>query len=304
MARKKEIVKPARKTVKQEPSEQSPAVEQAPARKEEAPFILPLNAEFLKKALRFMADLPELLLPGVPAAGDPHSATDDAMNAALAGLGSLLGVSRAYVMLDEAGGRYLRNTHEWVDGAIGPAMYSWPLYDYEKDLPSMKPLMAGKDFFAGHTRDMPPDLFKVLSMQAVDSVLFVPLLRDGAWIGHVGFDSCGKERNWREEEIAMLRQLARLVAVALERRGHLAAQGQIARIRAVLEQGEAAPRRKAAPPVPENTQSLQSAEYNLITETLDLYHGNRLRTAKHLGLTWAQLDRRCKKLGIEVKKEK
>ena len=278
--------------------------------KPQKPFALPVNLEFLKKALRFMANLPELLLPDGPASHSSHRAdashamTDAGINAALAGIGILLGVSRAYLMLDEADGRHLRNTHEWVADAIGPAMHSWPLYDYEKDLPSMKPLMAGKAFFAGHTRDMPPDLFKVLSMQAVDSVLFVPLLQDGAWIGHMGFDSCGREREWREEEIVMLRHLARLAAVALERRGHLEAQARLARIRAVLEQGEETPRRKAAPPAPEKPESLQAVEYRLITETLNLHHGNRLRTAKHLGLTWAQLDRRCKKLGIAVKKGK
>lgn len=286
---------------------QSAQVAQAPREK---PFALPVNAAFLKNALRFMAELPEILLPGGSSSRSPHHAdtpqamTDAGVNAALAGIGNLLGVSRAYLMLDEAEGRYLRNTHEWVDGTIGPAMHSWPLHDYEKDLPSLKGLMAGTDFYAAHTRDTPPDLHRVLTMQAVDSVLLVPLTQNGAWIGLMGFDVCGKEREWREEEIALLRHLARLAAVALERRGYLEARARLARVRAALEMDDEAPRRKAAPPLPENPQSLRAAERAMIEETLNLYHGNRLRTAKHLGLTWAQLDRRCKKLGIAVKKEK
>jgi len=96
-------------------------------------------------------------------------------------------------------------------------MYSWPLHEYEKDLPSLKPLMAGQDFLVAHTRELPLDLQRVLSMQAVDSVLLVPFLREGSWIGLVGFDSCGRERDWREEEIIILRHLARLLVLFLER---------------------------------------------------------------------------------------
>ena len=286
-----------------QPSVFNPAASAPEARKK--PFVLPVNAAFLKDALRFMAGLPEILLPDGLAANTPQTApkvaTDQAITVALAGIGKLLGVSRAYLMLDEEDGRYLRNSHEWVDGKIGPAMYSWPLHDYEKDLPSLKGLMAGKDFYAAHTRDTPPDLHRVLAMQAVDSVLLVPLTQNGVWIGLMGFDVCEQERDWREEEIALLRHLARLAAVALERRGHLAAQVRLARARAVLCEEEAS-ERGLVPPVPENAQSLQTAERSIIVETLNIYQGNRLRAAKHLGLTWAQLDRRCKKLGITMKR--
>jgi transcriptional regulator with GAF, ATPase, and Fis domain len=48
--------------------------------------------------------------------------------------------------------------------------------------------------------------------------------------------------------------------------------------------------------------TLLDTERSLIIETLALYNGNKLKAAKHLGLTWPSLDRRCKKLGIEVRK--
>lgn len=300
------------------------------------PFTLAVTTDFYKKALRLMAHLPELLagenLPGPegpahpPAAcapggsgfapdsapgSVPGSAHDAGLNAALAETGRLLGVSRVYVMLDEADGRYLRNTHEWVDGAIGPAMYSWPLHDYEKDLPSLRPMMAGKPFFAAHTRNVPPDFQRVLRMQAVDSVLLVPLLRDGKRIGLIGFDSCGAERLWKEEEIAILRHLARLVTLFMERREYDEtrrmldrvrdllgeSEGRIVRFRVLSESGGA-----KTPDVPDDALSLQEAERRLILDALALYNGNKSRAAKHLGLKWAALDRRCKKLGIEVEK--
>ena len=43
-------------------------------------------------------------------------------------------------------------------------------------------------------------------------------------------------------------------------------------------------------------------ERSTILDALELYQGNRMQAARHLGLTWNALNRRCKKLGIDVKK--
>ena len=283
------------------------------------PFTLAVTTDFCKKALRLMARMPEMLaaehplpehsaqhLPQLEAEG-PRARMDTGINAALAEIGALLKVSRAYVMLDEEDGRYLRNTHEWVDGTSGPAMFSWPLHEYEKDLPSLKLLMADKDFFMAHTRDVPPDLHRVLSMQAVSSVLLVPLLREGSWIGLTGFDSCGRERIWQEEETAVLRHFARLLVLYFERREYADARYALEAIRGTLREhfperttgrGISARNAEPLPEVPAGTLSLQDSERRLIVDALELHGGNKSRAAKHLGLTWASLDRRCRKLGI------
>lgn len=283
------------------------------------PFALKLTADFQQKALRLMARLPELLAgendaPPAKTVGIPTgvSATDlDAhINAALAETGKLLGVSRVYIMLDEENGRYLRNTHEWVDGKIGPAMHSWPLHDYEKDIPSLRGLMADRTFFAGHTKEMPPDMQRVLGMQGVDSVLLAPLLRGGAHIGLLGFDNCGAERIWLEEEIIILRHLTSLVGLFLERREYIDARRALAGIRRLLSLESA--RGAAVAPTARSGEalatsgkalSLQEAERRLIMETLARCKGNKSQAARELGLKWAALDRRCKKLGIKGNKE-
>ena len=282
------------------------------AGKGSGPFSLPRTADFYQKILRLMADLPKLLTGEKPprAQGEPRPAPDDCLNAALAETGKLLGVSRVYVMLDEKGGRYLRNTHEWVDGKIGPAMHSWPLHDYEKDIPSLRGLMAEQDFFAGHTRDMPPDMQRVLGMQGVDSVLLAPLVRGGMRIGLLGFDSCGEERVWQEEETIVLRHLASLTGLFLERREYVDARRALAGIRDLLDREER--RSAAAYPTAGSDESsaasgrpfsLQEAERRLILETLDRCRGNKSQAARQLGLKWAALDRRCKKLGIDTRRE-
>ena len=168
--------------------------------------------------------------------------------------------------------------------------------------------MAERDFFAGHTRDMPPDMQRVLGMQRVDSVLLAPLWRDGARIGLLGFDSCGAERAWQEEEITILRHLAGLTSLFLERREYAGARRVLAGIRNLLDResgGSAAATEHGQGGSPEafdRSLSLQEAERRLIVETLDRCRGNKSQAARQLGLKWAALDRRCKKLGIEPRK--
>ena len=291
------------------------------------PFALAVNEDFCKKAMRVMGLVPELLSgefgslrePSAHHFSDPAAILDAGINAALVETGALLGVSRAYVMLDEHDGRYLRNTHEWVDGKIGPAMFSWPLHSYEKDLPSLKPMMTGKDFLAAHTAELPPDFQRVMSMQGVDSALLVPLLREGSWIGLVGFDSCGVERVWREEEIVILKHLARCVVLFLERLKYAEALHTIKTMRELLGDGfssdsSSLPDSALKPPVARiaraaakkskasgDAMSLLEAERQLIIDTLARCNGNKTHAAKQLGIKWGALDRRCRKLGIKVK---
>lgn len=260
-----------------------------------------LAPEFLRRALDLMAELPGILL-----AGDGGSDFPDAgINAALKRVGEFLGVSRAYVMLDEDGGRFLRNTHEWVNRNIGPAIPSWPLHDYKKDIPSLKPLMQDRPYLAAHARNLPPDFRQVLEKQVVDSVLLLPMRRAGAWIGLVGVDNCGAEREWRPEEAAILRCLADLVPTAL-------ALAERQDLRQRLEQVHEAlgGMFETSPPQsprlddgdPGAGLSLLAAERKLIIDTLARHRGNRAAAAKQLGIAWAALNRRCKKLGIRVRK--
>lgn len=144
-------------------------------------------------------------------------------------------------MQDDKEGRHLRNTHEWVNRDTGPAMHSWPLHDYEYDLPSLKPLMKARDFLAAHTGDLPPDMEEILRRQAVDSVLLVPLLRGGQWIGLTGFASCGKKRQWNGEEILLLRHLAHAAVFALDRGECRALRDRLDRVRVALAENEHEP---------------------------------------------------------------
>lgn len=230
------------------------------------------------------------------------NSVDAVINRMLASVGKFTGVSRAYVMLDE-NATLLRNTHEWVDGTAGPAMFSWPLHDYGRDIPSLKPMLEKLPYLGSHTRNMPPDLVNVLSRQAVDSVLLAPLIMDGKWIGLTGLDSCGREREWTEVEIRLIHFLGTTVTILLERKRLLERSEMLDRVLAVVRGlPDAPPAVQTAPAVPAPTVPLTiaEAERRAIVEAITFCAGNKMHAAKLLGLTWPALNRRCKKFGITV----
>ncbi len=259
----------------------------------------PSSPDFHKNSLKSLSEIPGIIVrSGVN--------TDFAIDEILAKIGILLGASRAYIMQDEKDGCYLRNTHEWVDQNIGPAMFSWPLYDYEYDLPSLKNILESEPVFFSAVRDLPPDMNQVLSKQGVKSLLLAPLYRDGVRIGLVGLDFCDAERQYLEEFASIITFLTGLISIALERKQYQVIRNKLNKIRLAIADVEPILTDEEAEEVPQSRPSrpvtLVDAERRIIIETLELYNGNKLKTAKHLGLTWPSLDRRCKKMGIEVRK--
>lgn len=259
------------------------------------------RSEFAEKALQVIGKLPALILSS-------GGNVDFAIDEALARVGALFNSSRVYVMLDEKDGKYLRNTHEWVNQKTGPVMFSWPLYDYEYDLPSLKKIISEHDVYLGHARNMPDDLSRVLGKQGVLSFIVAPIKRDETRIGLVGMDFCESECDCPAEFVDILHYLSGLVALALERKHFQVMRGKLSVIRDSVcdlepllegmseEESPSSGGRQSKP------TTLLDAERRIIIETLELYNGNKLKTAKHLGLTWPSLDRRCKKLGIEVRR--
>lgn len=257
------------------------------------------RAAFTEKALCLLCELPALVISS-------GTNLDYAIDTCLARVGTLFSASRAYVMLDEKDGKYLRNTHEWVNQKTGSVMFSWPLYDYEYDIPSLKTIISEHDVFCGNTRDVPDDLGKVLVKQGVQSFVISPVFRDDKKIGIVGMDFCDRECPLSAEFSDVLYNLAGLISLVLDRKQYHAMRCKLNTIKTCVDElgplidGQIQDDGVVARPNKPTT--LLDAQRRIIIETLELYNGNKLKTAKHLGLTWPSLDRRCKKLGIEVRR--
>src|SRR5262245_18985182 len=140
----------------------------------------------------------------------PQGETDSRLKQVLADLSKVIGVERAYVVLDENPTR----AHAWsTDGTVYPPDWpkraltlSAPLVTAEPDIVTVPDVAA-----------LPPGTLKnVLAAAGVRSWACVPLIRPGRVRGIMGFDTCRPERD-KVFPLPVLRLAGDAVANALER---------------------------------------------------------------------------------------
>jgi len=148
----------------------------------------------------------------------PSRKADAAINYTLARIGDLASSDRTYVFRLRGTDR-LDNTHEWTASGIKPMiaeLQDMPADLMEEWLPEMD---KGR---AVHIPDVSalPDtsaLREVLLMQAIRSLLAVPMLRNGKIVGFVGFDAVRTRRSFLNTEIQLLEAVANAISVVLDR---------------------------------------------------------------------------------------
>jgi PAS domain S-box-containing protein len=142
----------------------------------------------------------------------PLERQDAAINESLETMGRLIHADRAYLFSYNFEAGVMSNTHEWCKEGISPEIGK---------LRSVPPELFG-DWVSLHQRGecirihsmdaLPPEseFWQILAPQGIQSLISIPLLRDGVCFGFVGFDAVQQERIWKEEEIALLQVLAEL----------------------------------------------------------------------------------------------
>ncbi|WP_114966621.1 PAS domain-containing protein, partial [Alkalilacustris brevis] len=162
----------------------------------------------------------------------PRGMLDAAIDRALARTGQMAGSDRTYVFRLRPPDR-LDNTHEWVADGIEPMiahlqdmpadlMDDW-MPDFERDHPVYIPDVDA----------LPADsvVKDVLAMQGIRSLLAVPMMREGQVAGFVGYDAVREHRAFLPAEIELVRSVANVIGVVLERRdAELAAEAANARL--------------------------------------------------------------------------
>jgi len=139
---------------------------------------------------------------------------DDAIRQALAMVGHLIGADQAYLFTFNFHAGLMSNTHEWCAYGIGSVI------DDLQDLPmALFPEMV-ETHSKGEINNIlsvselaPGTAFRrVLDAQRVRSLLTLPLMQKEECLGFVGFNAMRAEREWLDEEIAVLRTFADLLA--------------------------------------------------------------------------------------------
>lgn len=148
----------------------------------------------------------------------PVAESGAAIDRALARTGKLAQSDRTYVFRLRTPER-LDNTHEWVAPGIEP------MIEHLQDMPASlldewrADLAAGRAVHIPDVAALPVDsaVGEVLRMQGIQSLLAVPILRDGRIAGFVGFDAVAAVRRFLPVEIQLLQAVANAVSVVVER---------------------------------------------------------------------------------------
>ncbi len=144
---------------------------------------------------------------------------DTAINAALADMGQAAGFDRTYVFCVRDG-VLLDNTHEWAAPGIAP------MIDTLQDVPVGVVAHWCADFqrddavFIPSVSGLPPDRPEraMLLEQDIKSILVVPMLDQGDWLGFVGYDAVRAPNELCDDDLLLLRSAANGIAALLLRR--------------------------------------------------------------------------------------
>jgi signal transduction histidine kinase/CheY-like chemotaxis protein len=146
---------------------------------------------------------------------------DRSINEALAAIGGLSHVDRAYVFLFSEDGASMSNSHEWCAPGLEPQI------DTLGELPvSILPwlttrLRRREVIYVERVADLPAEASaerQIFGEQSIRSTLVLPLSAAEGVAGFLGFDAVHAEKSWAEEDIALLKTVGEIFMSALQRK--------------------------------------------------------------------------------------
>ncbi|HSM36211.1 MAG TPA: ATP-binding protein [Longimicrobiales bacterium] len=140
----------------------------------------------------------------------------------LARLGEAAGVSRAYIFKhgsNESGSVVTRRA-EWVGAGVQPQIDNPALQDLslrDAGLAMWEEGLARGEIMQAHVGAVPEQAQRLMTPQAIRSLIHVPIHVDDEWWGFIGFDECRAERVWTASEQSALRAAGQLLGAAIGR---------------------------------------------------------------------------------------
>jgi PAS domain S-box-containing protein len=147
---------------------------------------------------------------------------DEGIGEALEAVGRFSGVDRSYVFQLRADGTTIDNTHEWCAPGIEPQIAKLQALPLDEGFPWVaKRLRALETVNIRRVAELPSEARAERASfqeQDIQSLVLVPMVFEGRFIGFLGFDSVRRETTWSGEETSLLRMVGECFANALERR--------------------------------------------------------------------------------------
>ncbi len=138
----------------------------------------------------------------------------------LENIGEFVRADRSFVGFVSDDQQMYLNIHEWCAEGIESSA------KHRQQIPTKRYpwlLQQFKDAGVVHIPqldDMPPEarrLRRILQAGDIQSLIAIPLVYQGQWLGYLGFDSVGKKRDWTPDVIALIKIVGQIVTNALAR---------------------------------------------------------------------------------------
>lgn len=152
----------------------------------------------------------------------PTDQIDAGINDALRAIGEFAGVDRSYVFLFSDDGSRIDNTHEWYVQGLQPQKDHFQGIPIDSIPWGMEQLIQFQPVYIPRVADLPPEASAekalIWSLEQIQSLIVVPMVRQGSVIGFLGFDAVFSEKTWDEDSAVLLRMVGEIFANALERK--------------------------------------------------------------------------------------
>lgn len=145
------------------------------------------------------------------------------IQSALEKAGSFTQVDRAYMFDYDFEKGVMNNTFEWCNAGVSAEIENLqgvPMHLFQEDW--VNPHMAGQIVHIPDVEmlDKSGFLYEILHPQGIRTLITLPLIYQEQCLGFIGFDVVGKCKEWKEDDVALLRVLAELFTNAKIRQAH------------------------------------------------------------------------------------
>ncbi|MHB1315200.1 MAG: sensor domain-containing diguanylate cyclase [Christensenellales bacterium] len=131
---------------------------------------------------------------------------------ALSAVGNCLGVSRAYIYLNDASGYAAQLAYEWTKEDLKPRIMAFNTFSYITDLPFNPSQLVEQGMFYSEGQQIPQDIQENFDSEGITSMLVMPVMDDqGNMAGFMGVHECYQERLFAPDEIELLGRITGII---------------------------------------------------------------------------------------------
>ena len=142
----------------------------------------------------------------------PTGRMDEAINRALAEVGTFTGIDRAYIFSYNLEKETASNTYEWCSAGIESFREKLQDLPFSHIPELLLPPLGGKTIHLTDTGILPADSNSraIMDEEGIKTLVTIPMMNGDTCIGFVGLDSVREKRVFTEEEISLLKVLGEI----------------------------------------------------------------------------------------------